>query len=766
MRNYPLQFQWIPLQDAGAILLEAQKQLDIPDDSALERFVQSSAEFTIGQALQNIWIDQYHPRMIKSSKQIFSGHQIDCGLAPDGSIHLRQNRRGNLHQFYAPHVKGGQQSGNIAHHAPTQRDDDCFSIRSQASQFLGQNFDRRQAFGGFAIRHGYHLGIEATAFQRINQFWAPALSYRGYRDHKNTAGMWQKIAEHRPSAGEHPVFDPSLVRPRLHMNGDLRHAESMIADAANCLVSATKWYHFPSMKGLPAETDFVVIGAGVAGLRAAIELASAGRVLVLAKRASGAQSDPAHPSLAAVLSDEDEIMLHLQDTIEAGDGLCNPTAVKILIDEGAERIAELISWGTHGRETTKLVFGPESGHSRGRLLHAQGESTGTEILRILYAKAHSLKNISVAESIFTTSLSAHDGRITSVSLLDEKGTPHQIACSAVLLATGAMGQVYRSTTNLEAATADGVALACRTGAEVSDMEFVQFHPTVLYLKKAPRFLLAESLRREGAHLRNIELDRFMGKYHPMGELAPPDLVARAIVHEMEVSRAKEPIVYLDLTHLSPAKVQKRFPRIYATFMQHNMDITEDLIPVRPAAHFSIGGVRTDLDGKTTLGGLYAAGEVAACGVHGANRLPSNSLLESLVYGARAGRAMREAQRKTPKTDSHSKSVYANGPVDAGAEELISQIQTVMWNEVGVVRTRAGMQKAIKTLEEITPRLENPRTRRAHEAANLHLAGLLIARSALAREESRGAHYRIDYPDHDDKKFLKHSVVRGDKVAFL
>jgi L-aspartate oxidase len=518
------------------------------------------------------------------------------------------------------------------------------------------------------------------------------------------------------------------------------------------------------MKGLPIETDFVVIGAGVAGLRAAIELADAGRVLVLAKRArSSVESGKAQ--FAAVLSDEDEVTLHLQDTIEAGDGLCAPDAVKILIEEAPQRIEELLAWGEHAHGT-KLIFGPESGHSRGRLLHAHGDSTGTEILRVLRAKAHSIKNISVAECVFTTDIDAEDGHVTGVSVLDAKDIPHTISCSAVLLATGAMGQVYRNTTDLEPATADGIGLAFRAGAELSDMEFVQFHPTVLYLKKAPRFLLSESLRSEGAHLRNIELDRFMGKYHPMGDLAPRDLVARAIMHEMEVSRAKDPMVYLDLTHLNPAKVQKHFPRIYATFMQHNIDITEDLIPVRPAAHFSIGGVRTDLDGKTSVAGLYSAGEVAACGVHGANRLPSNSLLESLVYGARAGKAMCGEERGRTKAENLPHALSLNAPLDSGIEEIIAQIQNVMWNGVGIVRTRPGMYSAIKTLEDMAPKLQNPRTRRAHEAANLHLAALAVARSALAREESRGAHYRVDYPDHDDKKFLKHSVLRGEKITFL
>jgi L-aspartate oxidase len=517
------------------------------------------------------------------------------------------------------------------------------------------------------------------------------------------------------------------------------------------------------MKGLPAETDFVVMGAGVAGLRAAIELAASGRVLVLAKKEAAFSLQPAAAPTTA-LSDEDEVTLHLQDTLVAGDGLCNPAAVKILLEEGPGRIDELMAWGKpHG---TKLVFGLESVHSRHRSLHAEGESTGGEILRALRAKAESLKNISVAQFTFSTDLLTDAGHVTGVSLIDEKGVPQEVACSAVLLATGGMGQLYRNTTNSAEATADGVALAYRAGAEISDLEFIQFHPTALYMKKVPRFVLAEELRAEGAHLRNLEMNRFMGKYHPMGELAPRDLVARAIVHEMEVSRAKDPFVYLDLTHLNSSKVKKRFPRIYATCMQHNLDITEDMIPVRPAAHCAMGGVRTNLDGKTNVVGLYAAGEAAATGVHGANRLPGNSLLEGLVYGARAGQAMREEARPVSGPAAQPRAAYSNGPVDAGMEDLIGQIQALMENEVGIVRTRMGMQKAVTTLEEMAPKLAHPKTRRAHEASNLHLAGLLVARSALAREESRGAHYRMDYPDHDDKKFLKHSVIRGDKVIFV
>jgi len=523
------------------------------------------------------------------------------------------------------------------------------------------------------------------------------------------------------------------------------------------------------MKCAPSETDFVVIGAGVAGLRAAIELSAAGRVVVLAKReVTESATQLAQGGIAAALSDEDEISLHLQDTLNAGDGLCNPSAAKVLVEEGPERIEELIQWGTEfDRNGTKLAFTREGAHSRNRVLHAHGDSTGREILRALYAKSKTQKNISVCEFEFSTDLWVENGRVCGVCLLSEHGESHRIAAFAVLLATGGLGQLYRNTTNPAVATGDGVAMAFRAGAEISDMEFIQFHPTALYLKNAPRFLLSEALRGEGAYLRNLEMHRFMAKYHPMGELAPRDVVARAIVHELEVSLTPDPVVYLDLTHLSSQHVKTRFPRIYATCLQHNIDITTELIPIRPAAHYAMGGVRTDLNGHASLPGLYAAGEAATAGVHGANRLASNSLLEGLVFGARAGKKMRDELRRAPaKAANHPRTAYSNGPMDAGLEDVVREIQDVMWQDVGIVRSGTGLRRAIQNLERLWEKLARPHTRRAYEAQNLQTTGLLVARSAWAREESRGAHYRTDFPLHDDAKFLKHSVIQGDSVRFV
>ncbi|MFB3815128.1 MAG: L-aspartate oxidase [Terriglobales bacterium] len=523
------------------------------------------------------------------------------------------------------------------------------------------------------------------------------------------------------------------------------------------------------MRAVPHQTDFIVIGAGVAGLRAAVELAAAGQVLVLAKKeVSESATRYAQGGIAAALSDEDEIGLHLQDTLTAGDGLCNAEAARVLVEEGPQRIEELIAWGTEfDRAGTKLAFTREGAHSRNRVLHAHGDSTGREIARSLWEKVKTLKSVTMCEFAFTTDLMAEDGRVCGVNLIDDAGRSLHVHAGAVLLATGGLGHVYRDTTNPSVATGDGVAMAYRAGAEISDMEFVQFHPTALYLKGAPRFLLSEALRGEGAYLRNDQLLRFMPKYHALAELAPRDVVARAIAHELEISRSKDPTVYLDLTHLAEKqRLDLRFPQIYSTCLRYNIDITTDLIPIRPAAHYAMGGVRTDLEGRTSLPGLYAAGEVACTGVHGANRLASNSLLEGLVYGARAGKAMAAEKRNQRKQTNNSPRPAPAVQADKSemAETTIRRIQELMWRDVGIVRIGSGLRRALAELDQLSACLQDG-ARRCWEARNIYQAALLITRSALAREESRGAHYRTDFPAHNDAKFRKHSIMSGQKIRF-
>ncbi len=525
------------------------------------------------------------------------------------------------------------------------------------------------------------------------------------------------------------------------------------------------------MEKLLTQVDFIVVGAGVAGLRAAITLAEAGQVLVLTKQGiTESATQYAQGGIAVALSDEDEISLHLQDTINAGDGIVNVDAAHVLVEEGPDRIQELIDWGTQfDRSGTRLTFTREAAHSRDRILHAHGDSTGREIGRALHAKATTLKNVTFSEYEFTAGLHMEAGRVCGVKLISSKGEMQTVTASAILLATGGAGHVYSNTTNPAVATADGVAMAFRAGAEISDMEFMQFHPTALYVKNAPRFLLSEALRGEGAVLRNAELHRFMSKYHEAGELAPRDVVARAIAHELEISRAKDPVVYLDLTHLKESHIRTRFPRIYQTCLDQNVDITVDMVPIRPAAHYLMGGVRTDLHGRSSLSGLYAAGETACTGVHGANRLASNSLLEGLVFGARAGLMMRHDKKEVqppPPAQTQQSSQPGMSPATSKVEPFIQEIQQLMWSKVGIVRTRLGMTEAVQSLQSIADKLPPPTSRRTGEARNIHTAALLIARSALARLESRGAHYRTDYPAHDDAKLKKHSIVSEKGVKFV
>jgi L-aspartate oxidase len=519
--------------------------------------------------------------------------------------------------------------------------------------------------------------------------------------------------------------------------------------------------------------DYAVVGSGVAGLRAAIELSNSGSVLVLAKSdLSDSATAWAQGGIAVALSDEDEICLHEQDTIKAGDGLCRPDAVALLVEEGPKYINELIEWGTEfDRAGTKLAFTREAAHSRSRILHAHGDSTGREISRALLARAHSIPHLHLRAHAFTTELIVESGAVVGLRFIDElDGSLHELHAEAVLLATGGLGQIYRETTNPDVATGDGMAIAYDAGAVLSDMEFVQFHPTALAVKGAPRFLLSEALRGEGAVLRNINLERFMKRYNEAQELATRDIVARAIVTEMHRTNSEH--VYLDMTAKPEGFVEKRFPRIYATCMSYGLDLARDLAPVCPAAHYMMGGVKTDLWGRTSLPGLYAAGETADTGVHGANRLASNSLLEGLVFGARSGQAM---MKDAPVKKKHAAGLPGNPapkPGDAVQPHKnsakppqsadLTKIRDLMWRLVGILRSGKELTSAVDQLKSLASYKGEDHSRAHCEFRNMHELALVMAKSALARHESRGSHYRSDFPYRDDDDFAKHSIAQKAK----
>ncbi|MBM3804333.1 MAG: L-aspartate oxidase [Acidimicrobiia bacterium] len=509
-------------------------------------------------------------------------------------------------------------------------------------------------------------------------------------------------------------------------------------------------------------TDFLVIGSGIAGLRAAIELSAAGSVVLLAKeRLNESNTEWAQGGIAVALSDEDEVSLHYEDTLRAGVGLCSPDAVRVLVEEGVRYITELIDWGTEfDRNGVHLSFSKEAAHSRSRVLHVHGDSTGREIIRVLLKKALASRNVVLKPHCFSLDLVVEDGLVWGAWFLDEPARRvRKVLARSTVLASGGAGQVYSETTNPDLATGDGQAMAHRAGAVLADMEFFQFHPTALFLQGAPRFLLTEAIRGEGGYLRNIDCERFMPKYHEMADLAPRDVVSRAIVAEMK--RSGSNFAYLDLTHLDAELIKRRFPKVYATCQSYNIDITVDMIPTHPAAHYLMGGIKTDLWGRTSLRNLYAAGEVACTGVHGANRLASNSLLEGLVYGARAGRAAAsEKHGPVPASvASKAREFPRDSPDLTRIRETKKVMQRLMWEKVGILRDGRDLKEALRHLLHLGSHFKMSSTSRAEcELVNLVTVAELMIVSAMAREESRGAHYRADYPCRSDQKLQKHSVI--------
>ena len=516
--------------------------------------------------------------------------------------------------------------------------------------------------------------------------------------------------------------------------------------------------------------DFLVVGGGIAGLRAASGLAASGSVLVVTKEGL-AESNTAYAQggIAVAMGGEEDVALHLADTIAAGDGLVNPQAAAVLVEQGARRVEELLAWGTgFDREPTGdpmrtgvLMKTREGAHSLPRILHAHGDATGREIAVSLLRHVRGLAQVELMEWVSTVDLVVDGGRVVGATLLDAAGGLTEVRARAVLLASGGAGQVFSDTTNPAVATGDGIAMAYRAGAELMDMEFMQFHPTAFAMEGAPRFLMSEALRGEGAWLVNARGERFMERYHAGLELAPRDVVARAIGRE-----GMDGPVYLDMREAGKGKdLKARFPGISAFLAGYGLELGRDLIPVRSAAHYLMGGIRTDVHGRTSLPGLFAAGEAACTGVHGANRLASNSLLEGLVFGALAAEKMvEEVQGSRFDVRGVEAQTFA-APTDClGIEAWIAELQELMWRDAGLLRDETGLRRAQAGLAALRERSPLGVTRREVEARNLLAVAEVMVQAALGREESRGAHYRTDFPTKASVE--RHSVVQRGDLRFV
>lgn len=520
-------------------------------------------------------------------------------------------------------------------------------------------------------------------------------------------------------------------------------------------------FDLPDLPGISC--DYLVIGSGIAGLYTAIKASQHGTVILLTKKKlQDSNTEHAQGGIAAAIDVSDSPELHFKDTVKAGAGLCNLDAVDILVNEGPDRVHELLQWGANfDKVGGELSLTREGAHSRRRILHAR-DATGEEIHRTLVQRIRAEGKVQVLENHFVVDLLSGSQGCCGAVAMDSEGQLKAYFGAFTIMASGGAGQLYKNTTNPLVATGDGIAMAFRAGVELMDMEFIQFHPTALSIPGAPPFLISEAVRGEGGLLLNPQGERFMPKYHALAELAPRDIVTRAIVAEMKKHQSTN--VYLDLSAIGQDKISERFPNITETCARYGINILTEHIPVAPSAHYMMGGIKTNFTGQTNLPRLYSCGESACLAVHGANRLASNSLLDGLVFGHRAVEHTLHERREIPPVAFSRDQLTTNSPAIGQVEQVVPHLQEIMWDGVGILRNQESLQVAIDELRQYSPLLWTESWDIRHmEAKNLLTVARLVAESALLRTESRGGHFRTDYPMPNDREWLTHVVMHKDRV---